>query len=204
MKSDKTKQTRADLLRDLENLRAQLVESTELSQDNIPLLIDRVEKAMSEVSDQATRQRKSVKPEKKATGHSETTEKLPPDQPSLFENTTKAQEDVSLTPLTRPTARGDNPFLPKHIRDRLEERRQTLANDLAQASAFASASPQRPHTPAHQKKSSPMTDDQTLVEELLAEYLPRIEAELRRRLIRQLKDNDNVRGSNPSEADKSP
>lgn len=65
-------------------------------------------------------------------------------------------------------ARGENPFLPKHIRDRLHTNK-TLVDII------------RDYPPAPEIQPHPTNH---LVEELIAEFLPKIEAELRQRLLK--------------------
>ncbi len=185
MKSDKTDQTRAELLRELENLRAQLAATDEgdEDQDQIPLLIDKVENAMSDAA--AGNRNRARKAQKKSATSGATPGRL------------------SSEATSPPKGRGDNPFLPQHIRDRLEERRQALADDIAQASSFFPAKPDRPRTAA--PKLDLLPGEQSLVDDLVAEYLPRIETELRRRLARQFKDIvAAARTEGSSKSDKSP
>ena len=65
-------------------------------------------------------------------------------------------------------ARGENPFLPKHIRDRLHTNK-TLVDII------------RDYPPAPESQPHPTNH---VVEELIAEFLPKIEAELRQRLLK--------------------
>lgn len=110
-------------------------------------------------------------------------------QQSLFEQASTAGEEVK-------HADNENPFLPRHIRERLSQGRSTIMDELMQvghslnrdksqfqrhASGPESEGPSHPTPMLH---SSRQTD--RIVEELVAEYLPRMEAELRKRLREQL------------------
>jgi hypothetical protein len=65
-------------------------------------------------------------------------------------------------------ARGENPFLPQHIRDRLHTDK-TLVDIIKE------------HPPAPEQKAHPTNH---IVEEIIADYMPKIEAELRERLLK--------------------
>lgn len=65
-------------------------------------------------------------------------------------------------------ARGENPFLPQHIRDRLHTNK-TLVDIIKE------------YPPAPEKKTHPTNH---VVEEIIADYMPKIEAELRERLLK--------------------
>ena len=206
MNSDKTsdknsekkqKQAKTDLLRELESLRSQLAnpEASSAKDDDIPLLMDKVDRAASDISDahddesdlvamqmaydDAAHELEGKKGDRKSPGSL-------PGQQSLFSSGDSEHKSRS-----RPTARGENPFLPKHIRDRLDERRQALADDIAQASAFF---PVRQDAKQDSKsQAKPRIDQdahQALVDELVAQYLPRIERELRMRLTMTLRENN--------------
>jgi hypothetical protein len=195
MKSDKTDQARADLLQELEHLRAQLAAPEESESDNeqIPLLIDKVENALSAAS--AAPHKTARKTSKKSAGGK---------TPARQQSSTQDKTETSTRDTVTPAGRGDNPFLPRHIRDRLEERRQALANDIAQASTFFPLKANRPRVTAPELDLPPVPEGQSLVDDLVAEYLPRIEAELRRRLTLQLKDILTAVQADGSKPDKSP
>lgn len=129
-------------------------------------------------------------------------------QQSLFDQPASAQQKRNTRPeKCEPKASPvepdeENPFLPKHIRDRLSRGRSTIMDELMQVgdslnrdksqfqyspadtdteTGTASDAPARPTPVQHQSKQ---TD--RIVDELVAEYLPRLEAELRKRLREQL------------------
>ncbi len=225
MTSDDSQHSRTRLLRELEFLRAQLAdpETPDYEQDEIPLLIDQVEKAIGDTDESAAEASTDANTEEiaalraayqqaseeidgdRATPVEEAMARLAPDQAAGDANASPAQQALfepdaqrlhtpphlnapSSTPTPvqppRPVARGDNPFLPKHIRDRLEERRQALADDIAQASTFFPPKGAQPKNTASEHSTA-----RALVDDLVAEYLPRIEADLRRRLLEQLNNN---------------
>lgn len=117
---------------------------------------------------------------------------------------------VTLTPVP-PAAdqprstKGENPFLPQHILDRLYQGRRNLVEEIAQSGAALDASTAILRTrarsdrlqrsnfgePAPQKESEPTSmkgwsRKQQLIDELVEEYLPLLAAELRRRLKKVL------------------
>lgn len=94
-----------------------------------------------------------------------------PGQQSLFDNKTASSSpsSPSQTPNTNKPAKalGDNPFLPKHVRQRLGKQSGTpLGNMTAQQIAG--------NNPSYTER---------LVDQLVAKHLPRIEAELRKKLL---------------------
>ncbi len=127
-----------------------------------------------------------------------------PGQRSLF-----AQPDKKAKPNTPPQrskATGENPFLPKHIRERLHSQ-QSLMELIKQSEAVGTSTTGAPKTErkAEQKTatSSPSQDDQqntaptakpsltpefmqALIDDLVSLYIPRIETELRQRLASEL------------------
>ena len=103
----------------------------------------------------------------------------------------------------RPTrATGENPFLPKHIRDRLHTEKTLV--DIIKESPLpppAAARPLSDHVhEAVKEQLPPQLSSESLhhvVEEVIALYMPRIEAELRERLlneIRRMEPEENEEG----------
>ena len=103
------------------------------------------------------------------------------------------------------TTKGENPFLPKHILDRLNQGKRNLVEEIAQSGAALDASTallrakaraERPragqntqHEQRHSYGSGKMKAEQQkqqLIDDLVEDYLPLIAAELRRRLKRML------------------
>lgn len=116
---------------------------------------------------------------------------------------TPAPPPPEVPPLTKPLPKkSENPFLPQHILDRLNQGKRNLVEEIAQSSAALDAStailrtharadrlsrpaygeskPQQQHYSFNRDKSS--QQKQKLVDDLVEEYLPLIAAELRRRL----------------------
>ncbi len=135
-----------------------------------------------------------------------------PGQQSLFEQPplTKKEartpkEDNPAKTFTPASGSGENPFLPKHIRERLSKGRSTIMDELMQVGDSLSRDkthfpppPANTDAPAHPTPvlhSSKQTD--RIVEELVAEYLPRMEAELRKRLREQLSRSANHKVTDP-------
>jgi hypothetical protein len=89
----------------------------------------------------------------------------------------------------------ENPFLPKHIRDRINANR-ALQQEIAKTftSAPYSPIPRRPRNPA----SGSLAVDEELIDQLVKRYLPRIEAELREKLRAMLKEERHQQDSDQS------
>lgn len=120
--------------------------------------------------------------------------------------TATAAPNLQLHPSAPLTAKGENPFLPKHILDRLNQGRN-LVEEIAQSSAALDASTAilRTHARA-ERMNKPVYGEsqrhnygssnsnksdrqrQALIDDLVDEYLPLIAAELRRRLNRMVDD----------------
>lgn len=99
--------------------------------------------------------------------------------------------------------KGENPFLPQHILDRLNQGRRNLVEEIAQSSAALDASTARLRSRTRSERLERINElaespnaqrgrigeqrDQ-LIDDLVEEFLPLIAAELRRRLKRMLKD----------------
>lgn len=129
-----------------------------------------------------------------------------PGQRSLFDNKTTPVKtpDQSVTKTaTRPTvqSRGENPFLPQHIRERLHTNKALL--DIIKESPVPQVTtPTRParYTSEQTKPQENLKENlppvlpsdklHQMVEGIIAVYLPKIEAELRQRLLEALQ-NDN-------------
>lgn len=175
-RSDKQQQAKNELLRELESLREQLVDpDSELTDEEIPLLLDKVEHAIADAPADTDTEQSAEEPV--------ADNNVLPGQQPLFEK--RLSSETEPAPATRPTAHGENPFLPKHIRDRLDERRRALADDIAQATDSYRRSMAGRDSPS--AASEP--DEQAIVDDLIAQYLPRIEAELRFRLARKLEQS---------------
>lgn len=107
-------------------------------------------------------------------------------------------------PLTKPLpTKSENPFLPQHILDRLNQGKRNLVEEIAQSSAALDASTAILRTHARAERLTKPTyseprpqhsfsrdktaqQKQKMVDDLVEEYLPLIAAELRRRLRKLL------------------
>ncbi len=97
-----------------------------------------------------------------------------------------------------PTARGENPFLPQHIRDRLSQGKNSFLEEIAMVSASLNRNTRLSEHPldpnraeiSPPKSSKPNLDQQILVDELVAHYLPQIEKDLRRKLLEILTNQE--------------
>lgn len=99
----------------------------------------------------------------------------PSSSPRSEASASAAGESESSSPLEK---KSENPFLPKHIRDRLKANRE-LQQEMVKA--FTSP-PYTPFPPPTRKKPPNDAADEQLIEHLLQRYLPKIEAELRQKL----------------------
>ncbi|WP_045825919.1 hypothetical protein [Teredinibacter turnerae] len=82
----------------------------------------------------------------------------------------------------------ENPFLPAHIRERLNRNHeQSVIQDLVQVGDALARPDARPPKPLMANNLS--DDENLLIDAVVAKYLPEIERELRRRLAEQLAKN---------------
>ncbi len=119
-----------------------------------------------------------------------------PGQQSLFSGeakNAKSHQGTSHSRAERPTkASGENPFLPKHIRDRLHTNKALV--DIIKESPLPPPTATRPlsnqiHESVKQQLPPELSAERLhdMVEEVMALYMPRIEAELRERLLNEIK-----------------
>lgn len=139
--------------------------------------------------------------EKPIAEHDKTTPPPSNDQLDIFINPSTANHtNVSTPPVTpvqpaSPTltpvkARGENPFLPKHIRDRLHTNKALLdiINEYKTADNHRSlATVSKNKTPDENNLDVPV-DVKAIIEQIIADYLPQIEAELRTKLIQHARE----------------
>jgi hypothetical protein len=123
----------------------------------------------------------------------------PPIVEQHIEKVEPGRDDVS------PTKKSENPFLPQHILDRLNQGKRNLVEEIAQSSAALDASTAilRTHARAERLHKPVFTETKTtanfsfsrdraaqqkqkIVDELVDDYLPLLAAELRRRLRKLL------------------
>ena len=104
---------------------------------------------------------------------------------SLLPSHLKAQSP----PMAIPTNSDENPFLPQHLRERLDKSKVSLLEGIARSSESMDASTAllrnvtgEPHKPQAIQTTATANDHQILVDTLVAKYLPLIEADLRQRL----------------------
>lgn len=104
----------------------------------------------------------------------------------------------------RPKATGENPFLPAHIRERLSSSRNQLMEDLAQvdhtlkkppSSHGKPVPPSAFNRPASTEQTKPEDSEavaiqQEIIDQLVAKFMPEIEAELRAHLEKRLAPQD--------------
>ncbi|MGH1373402.1 MAG: hypothetical protein ACRBBW_15285 [Cellvibrionaceae bacterium] len=148
-------------------------------------------------------------------------EQLPPGvlpgQQSLFtgeSRTAKADGDEPYVRPERPTrATGENPFLPKHIRDRLHTNK-TLVDIIKETPLTQPTAAPKPEAEPVAKPVAEQVQEAVIeqlppqlspervhhmVEDVIALYMPRIEAELRERLLVELRRVEPDEGEKPEE-----
>ncbi|MFL0810688.1 MAG: hypothetical protein K6L76_09760 [Agarilytica sp.] len=117
-----------------------------------------------------------------------------PGQQSLFEegksndssddqppHNASAIEPTVIPPQASPEVK-ENPFLPRHIKQKLEKEKSLYQQQVDESiQASAASKPRTPYT----SKEAPQ-ENETLIDELVAEYLPKIEKTLRQRLRQKL------------------
>lgn len=127
-------------------------------------------------------------------------------QQSLFDdlNQTGIRESLDLSKAPQdfvlPMATGENPFLPKHIRDRLTQGKNSFLEEIALVNESLKRAPSRandskPEIRAPQKNqagssSHRKADYQKVVDELVKEFLPQLENALRKRLTQILSEKE--------------
>lgn len=122
------------------------------------------------------------------------------EQPNLFEAPIGESEITAKPPAKRPSlssGRGENPFLPKHIRDRLTANRPSQPPMVDYFAPLPAKAPP-PETPSATEPPEPTPADQQLIDELVKRFLPEIEAALRERLQTVVHDE---RGSPKTESE---
>lgn len=144
--------------------------------------------------------RSDEKPNLNTERESATADDIPP----LPESLVFATPPPVSPPLTKPLpTKSENPFLPQHILDRLNQGKRNLVEEIAQSSAALDASTAILRTHARAERLTKPTyseprpqhsfsrdktaqQKQKMVDDLVEEYLPLIAAELRRRLRKLL------------------
>lgn len=203
--NDKQQKTKMTLVEDLESIKASL--STEDISENlqyIPILQDAIIDAppihaVEEVAEEnpfakeQQTERFLLEEVEIPTSHQP---QVLPGQQSLFDNETQSsdgninssQSSATQKPtIDTPKAKGENPFLPKHIRERLKSTNSQLVEAIAQTTDSllprqSSSTPALNSQANTESIESESTSSSVLVDQLVEEYLPKIEAELRKRL----------------------
>jgi hypothetical protein len=126
------------------------------------------------------------------------------DEPPLLElddalpETSAAKLNTVFKALSSPIEEQDdeNPFLPAHLREKLRRSKASLIEEIQrssdavhQSSALIKAYTTDTQLKHRERTAAPPTDpSQALIDDLVAEFLPQIEAKLRQRLAEQLAD----------------
>lgn len=124
-----------------------------------------------------------------------------PGQQSLFDEEKKAAAAANASAEDAPSAEPasseeahpaaasapkENPFLPRHIKQKLEKEKSLYQQQVEEGVTLSKATKSQPATNA----SSSITEDEALIDELVAEYLPKIEETLKQRLREKLQQTD--------------
>lgn len=128
--------------------------------------------------DQEPSEDKTAAPRKAASDAAEPDETAPGQTSERSNRPIKA--GAANGPLTPP--KSENPFLPKHIRDRLH------ANRAAQREMLDSFSKPPSQSSENSRGAETPSADEQLVDEMLQLYLPQIEAELRKKIRALIKE----------------
>ncbi len=112
---------------------------------------------------------------------------------------TPASTPAAAAPVSssRPSGEEENPFLPAHLREKLRQSKAGLAEEIQRSTdsvnassvllkAFSHEPNKSRERPAQAPSHAEATPPTTLIDELVAQYLPIIEAELRKRLAESL------------------
>lgn len=146
--------------------------------------------------------------EQKLSG-SELTSSSPSATPTMTaeSNPPLVENSPSIEPPKSAASKGENPFLPKHILERLNQGKRNLVEEIAQSGAALDASTallrtrarsERLNKPFHKSEQPSETQQpapskdkaeskkQKMIDDLVEDYLPLLAAELRRRLKKML------------------
>lgn len=116
-----------------------------------------------------------------------------PGQQALFDeeqSPAKKPTTQNSTPTRKPAPRknlSNNPFLPEHVRRRLDQTSAALTSTTQASTTQTSREPIKPTT-IHSHNAS---YTEQLVDQLVEQYLPKIEADLRARLLAAVKPQTN-------------
>ncbi len=108
------------------------------------------------------------------TGDINTSEASDPEQLAETHEHPAIEEEAPAPAELSDTQERENPFLPRHIKQKLEKEKSLYQQQLSETA------PITPVIPATARKAS--QDNEALIDELVGAYLPKIEQELRQRL----------------------
>ena len=174
MKTDKKHKEQQVILQELESIKVLLDEDS--ISDDIPILQEMV-------SDEATTHDKQEND--KIDNHQTATKGVLPGQQSLFDEkkTKQAPPQKQSSTDVNHTKTNENPFLPKHIRERLNGTVDIPAYKQSNNDHLRKSQPKT----KHQRVSKPSPNAQSkhtdqLIDSLIKEFMPQIEARLRKQL----------------------
>ncbi|WNO11084.1 hypothetical protein [Teredinibacter sp. KSP-S5-2] len=210
------KPNKNDLLLELEAIHESLINGSIFSDPNKTLIRD----AIPDNSDQAEKKPNFITNKDLGTQSMPRTQppKVLPGQRSLFEEASATLDNISeddldyeitidgkeddseikLEPKVELTPKSENPFLPASIRQKLNQHRSKLVNDLNMVGETLSRSVEDSKTllkssqAIHQKQLAQSASQQNnnsneeLVDKLVKQFLPQIEQELRKELSKRL------------------
>lgn len=198
--SDDKRKTRAKLLNELESIKT-LLKDDQLQDLEPPILtsaIDDIDNAplLTEIHDDhapamdeviPTLEEAVPPPAELEMQQEEVAEQQSPHPDAANEApaTTGKTDKASAQPksATLSSGRGDNPFLPKHIRDRIAANRKQSAMMATITPVLPAAAPAQHAEPSDSSTAKPdVPSDEQLIDDMVQRFLPAIEAALRERL----------------------
>ncbi len=176
---DKPRPTRESLLQELEEIKASLMDEVSIEPDKTleETAVDETHKNLAEQPGLEDEEIVLIDQELEKPQH------VLPGQQSLFDEQahSQAMEQNHQAEVDRhadSNENGENPFLPSHIRARLQQNKTSMLEDLADVGRTLARHEQSLHS-----------DEEAygeLIDQLVAEYLPEIEKQLRVKLRERL------------------
>ena len=191
--SEKPSASREELLHELEDIHSSLLSGTPVSRESAadsPPTETLPENSAPEGSTIYDEEIPLVNDPDDDLTPANSTEPVLPGQQSLFDEQNRRAAAENDSPAT-PELKAENPFLPAHIREKLNQNRSDMLENLANVGATLAQQEDALH---HQKErelgGESSSDVSGLVDELVQKYLPMMEKELRIRLEQRLSEDE--------------
>jgi hypothetical protein len=190
------KPTREELLEELESIRLFLTEDDSGSNGSIPLLTQTVgEHRAGEEEPNNVNTKEDIHQNKQKTDTAVEPNQIQEPKAVKTLNRKHKNTNQSKKNLVNDKDNTENPFLPPHIRKRLSQNKDLISEIQNQTSArveiqgdllngFSNTFVDKQHSTSND------THHETIIDELVAEYLPEIEAKLRTRLKQKLQESE--------------